>query len=197
MKNMDEVPDEDLMRAAGAGDDAAFGVLVRRHQDRVYGTVYKMLGAYQCEAEDVAQQVFIKVHRAAARYRPEAKFTTWLMTICRNCVFTQLKKSGRHPTIPIDPVTSEGEEVESPWPDPEARSADQMLQEKEMRRTLEAAMAELPELQRSALVLRQYEQMDYEEIARSLETTVPAVKSLLFRARDLLRQRLKDYLRET
>ena len=72
-----------------------------------------------------------------------------------------------------------------------------MLQEKEMRRTLEAAMAELPELQRSALILRQYEQMDYEEIARSLETTVPAVKSLLFRARDLLRQRLKDYLRET
>ncbi|MDX6767350.1 MAG: sigma-70 family RNA polymerase sigma factor [Candidatus Methylacidiphilales bacterium] len=194
---MSDLPDEDLMRATAAGDDGAFAALVRRHQDRVYGTVYKMLGAHQSEAEDVAQQVFIRVHRAAARYRPEAKFTTWLMTICRNCVFTQLKKSRRHPSVPLDPVGPDGEEIESPLPDPEARSADQMLQEKEMRRTLETAMAELPELQRSALVLRQYEQLDYEEIARVLQTTVPAVKSLLFRARDMLRQRLQDYLRET
>lgn len=196
---MEGPPDEDLMRAAGRGDEAAFAQLVRRHQDLVYGTVYKMLGSYHAEAEDVAQQVFIKVYRAAPRWRPEAKFTTWLLTICRNCVFTQLKRSSRRRTEPLEPEPVPGEEgvMESTHADPEARGPDRLVQDEEMRRVLESALAALPPQQRAALVLRQYEQLDYEEIARVLGTTVSSVKSLLFRARDTLRAALKDYLHAT
>jgi RNA polymerase sigma-70 factor (ECF subfamily) len=197
MAPMESAPDEALMRATAQGDDEAFAQLVRRHQDLVFGVVYKMLGTYHHEAEDVAQQVFIRVHRAAPRWRPEAKFTTWLLTICRHCVFTQLKRSRRRQMEPLEPVGPRDEAYESPHPDPEARTADALLQEKELRMELEAAMASLPEPQRAALVLRQYEQLDYEDIARVLETTVPAVKSLLFRAREVLRARLKRYLHET
>lgn len=186
------------MRAAGTGDEAACAALVRRHQDRVYGTVYRMLGSYHQEAEDVAQQVFIKVFRAAPRWRPEAKFTTWLMTICRNCVFTQLQRSRRRACEPLESEAADGGTAgESPHPDPDARPADALVQEEEMRRALEDALARLPDAQRAALVLRQYEQLNYEDIARTLGTTVPSVKSLLFRAREALRARLEHYLHET
>jgi len=194
---MEGPTDEELMRAAGAGDEAAFASLVRRHQDLVYGTAYKMLGSYHQEAEDVAQQVFIKVHRAAPRWQPQAKFTTWLLTICRHCVFTQLKRSKRRASEPLEPEGADGEPAESPYPDPEARAADALLLEEEMRRELEAAMGALPEAQRAALVLRQYDQLDYETIAQVMGTSVPSVKSLLFRAREALRSRLHQYLHET
>jgi RNA polymerase sigma-70 factor (ECF subfamily) len=198
LARMEGPSDEELMRAAGTGDEAACAALVRRHQDRVYGTVYRMLGSYHQEAEDVAQQVFIKVFRAAPRWRPEAKFTTWLMTICRNCVFTQLQRSRRRACEPLESEAADGATAgESPHPDPDARPADALVQEEEMRRALEDAMARLPDAQRAALVLRQYEQLNYEDIARTLGTTVPSVKSLLFRAREALRARLEDYLHET
>ena len=190
MRNLNET---ELMSAIAAGDEAAFVELLRRHQDLVYGTVYKMLGQHVADAEDVAQQVFIKVYRAAPRYRPEAKFTTWLLTICRNCTFTQLKRGKRRPTHPLTYEDEEGTHETIP-PDPEALPADQILLHREMQNKVEAAVARLPLNQREALVLRQYHQLDYEEIARVMKTSVSSVKSLLFRARDVLRQELKGYL---
>lgn len=183
------------MQAIGAGDEDAFRELVRRYQDSVYGTAFKMLGRYHHEAEDVAQQVFIRVFKAAKRYRPEATVKTWLMTITRNCIFTQLKKSGRREgrNTPLEPIV-DGEEVAMPLPDPEAPDAAEALLRKEMAEQLQAAMDRLPPQQRAALTLRQYEQMDYESIAGALGTTIPAVKSLIFRARDTLRSELDEYL---
>ena len=183
----------ELMTAIAAGDEAAFCELLRRHQNLVYGTVYKMLGQQCSDAEDVSQQVFIKVYRAASRYRPQAKFTTWLLTICRNCTFTHLKRGKRHLSQPLFHVDETGEH-ETPLPDPDALPADQLLLHREMQQTVEAAVARLPLSQREALILRQYHQLDYEEIARVMKTSVSSVKSLLFRARDVLRQELKDYL---
>lgn len=189
--------DEELMRSVAAGDDHAFTLLVRRYQDLIYGTAYKMLGSHHADAEDIAQQVFIRAYKAAARWRPEAKLSTWLLTICRNCVFNHLQSTRHRPTIPLELPADTDQPVESLHPDPEARSADRLLLEEEMRRELEAAIAELPAAQRAALILRQYDQLDYEEIARVLDTTVPSVKSLLFRARETLRQRLHQYLHAT
>jgi RNA polymerase sigma-70 factor, ECF subfamily len=155
-----------------------------------------MLGPYAAETEDLAQQVFLKVWKAAPRYRPEAKFTTWLLTICRHCVFTQLKKSRRTQTVSLAYEGEDGE-GESTHPDLTVQTADLSLMQDEMVARVEAAIRELPENQRVALTLRQYEQLDYEEIGRVMGLSVSSVKSLLFRARDRLREELKTYMGAT
>lgn len=192
-----DLPEEAVwLRRVADGDESAFVKLIEKHQDRVYGTVVRMLGRdYLSEAEDVAQQVFLRVFRAAGKYRPDAKFTTWLFTICRNCVLTHLKRTGRW--LRDEPLVNEaGEDVDplDHLPDPGAVDAASGLLRKEMVEALEGAIAELPESQRMALILRQYEQLDYEEIAGVLNQTVPGVKSLLFRARTRLRAVLEEYL---
>ncbi len=192
---MEDLTDEELMRLSAAGDEKAFAILVRRHQNLVYGTITKLMGGASPDAEDVAQQVFIRVYKAAPRYIPSAKFTTWLYTICRNCVFTESKKKNRHRGVDLH---SRGEDQEESLfeqlPDKETPHPAEAFLQKEMQEAIEAAIADLPEQQRVALVLRQYEQLDYEEIAKVMNTTVPSVKSTLFRARDTLREALKNYL---
>ncbi len=190
---MQHLNDIELMAEIGIENEAAFAELLRRHQHLVYGTVYKLLGPHASDAEDVAQQVFIKVYRAAPRYRPEAKFTTWLLTICRNCAFTHIKRNKRHLAQPLVYQDEEGER-ETLLPDPAAISPDDNLLHREMQSTVETAVANLPQSQREALILRQYHQLDYAEIARVMKISIPSVKSLLFRAREMLRLELKKYM---
>ncbi len=173
-----------LMERIRSGDYAAFEALVEAHQARVLGTAARMLGD-ATEAEDIAQQVFIRVWNSAARYEAGAKFTTWLLTITRNLVFNESRRRKRHPAGP----TPEGADA----PDP-ARTPSAELLEAERQAAIEAAIASLPEAQRLAVVLRRYQDVSYEEIAQVLEVSVPAVKSLLFRARTELRERLRRYL---
>lgn len=187
-----------LMRQTGAGDEAAFAELVHRHQGRVIGTVARMLGAdAAADAEDVAQQVFVRVWKSAARYEPTAKFTTWLFTITRNLVFNELRRRKSRPTfsldVPSDP-TGESDARTRESADPAAPAPDERIREQEVQRAIDEAVAQLPEMQRMALVLRRYEDLPYEEIARVLDLTIPAVKSLLFRARIDLRERLAGFL---
>ncbi|MEM6820687.1 MAG: sigma-70 family RNA polymerase sigma factor [Verrucomicrobiota bacterium] len=195
MSALDEHSDQDLMKQVAGGNEAAFELLVERYQDLVYGTCYRMLGSYHQETGDVAQQVFVRVYKAASRYKPKALFKTWLLTIVRNCVFTHLKKMKRQHEgkVPLQPEWEEGESEEV-YPDPAMSDAAERVLERELEQTLLAAMDQLPEQQRMALVLRQYEQMDYQEIANTLKTTVSSVKSLIFRARDTMRMALKDYM---
>ena len=100
-----EMSDEELMGQIRDGDEEAFRKLIERHQDRVYGTVARMMGGAGPEAEEVAQDIFLRVWRASATYRPEAKFTTWLMTVVRNLVFTRSAQRARRRHIDgPDPV---------------------------------------------------------------------------------------------
>jgi RNA polymerase sigma-70 factor (ECF subfamily) len=186
----DDVEDVRLMALAGAGDMAAFEQLVERHQRLVIGTVGRMLGT-NSDAEDIAQQVFVRVWKNAKRYEPRAKFTTWLLKITRNLVFNELRRRSRHPAVPLQ---SETEEEERPLKDEHAVSPDDSLLEQELREAVDAAIAQLPETQRMAVILRRYEELSYEEIAETLDQSVSAVKSLLFRARTELRENLKRYL---
>lgn len=198
LKRMEETGDAELMSATARGDDQAFAELVRRHQHLVFGTVVRMLGNHRAEAEDVSQQIFIRVYKAAGRYQPEAKFTTWLLTICRNCVFTQLKKQGRWKKV--EPWHDEEGEETHPLDhqiDHSTSDAGENLLKQEMEDTIQRALLQLPEAQRLALILRQYDQLDYEEIAKVMGTTVSSVKSLLFRARETLRKALHSYLHAT
>src|SRR4051812_25214581 len=186
----EDAEDIRLMALAGAGDMAAFEQLVERHQRLVIGTVARMLGT-NSDAEDIAQQVFVRVWKNVKRYEPRAKFTTWLLKITRNLVFNELRRRSRHPAVPLQ---SETDEEERPLKDEHAVSPDATLLQSELQEAVDAAIAQLPETQRMAVILRRYEELSYEEIAEALDQSVSAVKSLLFRARTELRESLKRYL---
>ena len=181
-----------LMERIGAGDHQAFRELVERHQNAVIGTVAKMLGNAS-ESEDIAQQVFLRIWRNAKRYRPDAKFTTYLFTITRNLVFNESRRKSRKKEVSSDEREENSNCLVEASPD---RQPDAELLQAELQQAVDAAIASLPETQRLAVVLRRYEQLSYEEIAETLELSVSAVKSLLFRARTTLRESLSDYLNE-
>jgi RNA polymerase sigma-70 factor (ECF subfamily) len=178
------------MELARAGDEAAFQQLVERHQRLVVGTVGRML-ATGSDAEDIAQQVFLRVWKNARRYEPRAKFTTWLLKITRNLVFNELRRRSRHPQVPLQ---TDADEEERPLKDDHALAPDASLLENELQQAVDAAIARLPDTQRMAVILRRYEELSYEEIAEALDQSVSSVKSLLFRARTELRQSLQRYL---
>lgn len=181
-----------LMEQIGKGDHQAFRQLIERHQDAVVGTVAKMLGNLH-DAEDISQQVFLRIWRNAKRYRPDAKFTTYLFTITRNLVFNETRRRGRKKEVSAD------EREENPHhqiEDRPERRPDAELLQSELQRAVDAAISSLPEAQRMAVVLRRYEQLPYEEISCVLNLSLPAVKSLLFRARTTLRETLAGYLHD-
>ncbi len=189
----EDAEDVRLMRLVGRGDTAAFEELVRRHQTLVLGTVSRMLGA-NSDVEDIAQQVFVRVWKSAKRYVARAKFTTWLLKITRNLVFNELRRSKRRSHVPMQ-ADPDAEEI--PLADEKATAPDAAALEKELQGAIDQAIAALPETQRMALVLRRYEELSYEEIGEVLKLSVPAVKSVLFRARTELRQRLAHYLHQS
>jgi RNA polymerase sigma-70 factor (ECF subfamily) len=191
-RTQEDAEDVRLMELVSADDSGAFEQLVERHQRLVVGTVSRMLGN-NSEAEDIAQQVFVRVWKSAKRYVPRAKFTTWLLKITRNLVFNELRRRSRHAHVPLH---SESEEEERPIRDERAVAPDASLLEQELQNAIDAAIANLPETQRLAVILRRYEELSYEEIAETLDQSVSAVKSLLFRARTELRQSLNRYLSE-
>ncbi len=185
-----DVRDVALMGRVGAGDMDAFEELVERHQRAVIGTVAKMLGNAS-EAEDIAQQVFVRVWKSAGRYEAQAKFTTWLFTITRNLVFNEVRRRQRKPTVSADEREEASHRV---LEDAQAIAPDDEMLQAELEEAIDRAIRSLPEKQRMAVILRRYEELPYEEIARVLSMSLPAVKSLLFRARTQLKEALQKYL---
>lgn len=173
----DRPSDDELMRRIATGDAEAFRRLVRRHQDRVGSLIFRFAGSTS-DAEDLAQEVFLRVYRAAPRYRPQQAFRTWLYRIVTNLCMTHRRRirplslpdSADLPGHPIDSDAAEREEA--------------------VRR----AIAKLPAQQRMAVVLRQYEAMSYDEIAGAMGVTAQAVDSLLVRARRSLREWLSRWI---
>lgn len=181
-----------LMRRIATGDEAAFEQLIERHQNAVVGTVAKMLGNAS-DAEDIAQQVFIRLWKSAPRYKPTAKFTTFLFTIMRNLVFNESRRKSRKKEYSIN---EREDDYHLQTPDPRTTSPDDNMLHAELQSAVDQAIALLPEKQRLAVILRRYENMPYDEIGRVLKLSIPAVKSQLFRARNTLRQSLQHYLNE-
>ena len=186
-----DAEDVRLMELVARGDTAAFQTLIERHQPLVVGTVARMLGS-NSDVEDLAQQVFLRVWRSAGRYVPRAKFTTWLLKITRNLVFNEMRRTKRQAHIPMQ-IEPQGDDL--PIKDESVQSPAESLLEHELQQAIEDAILQLPETQRMALILRRYEGRSYEEIGEILDLSVPAVKSVLFRARTELRARLANYLK--
>lgn len=181
------------MARAKEGDTEALRELIECHQHRIIGTVAKMLGD-ESDAEDIAQQVFIRVWKSAGRYVPTAKFTTWLFKITRNLVFNEIRRRKRHPAQSLDRPFDDDDERPMQAADPGAKAPDITLLDREMQAAIQKAIDELPETQRMAVILRRYDDISYEEIGEILDLSVPAVKSVLFRARTELREKLRQYL---
>ena len=188
-------PDAALMMKVKQGDSQAFAELVGKYQQPVMNLVYRMLRD-ATEAEDVAQNVFVQVHRSAHRYQVAAKFSTWLFTIARNLCLNELRRRSRHPTESID--TPHPEQEDHPlhqFEDQRTTSPPDTLLHGELQEKIEQALAELPENQRVAILLCRQDDLSYEEIADVLGCSLSATKSLIHRGRETLRLKLKPYLR--
>ena len=177
-----------LMLRVREGDEAAFREIVEATEDRLYGTIAKMLGGVE-GAEDLAQRVYLRIWQARGRYERRSKFSTWMFSIMHRLVLNERRGRARRRAVFRTPGADETprDAVTRDLPSGEASAA-------ELAAEIDAALAALPDDQRTAMILRRYDEMPYEEIAEVLGTTVSAVKSLLFRARETLRLKLKDWL---
>jgi RNA polymerase sigma-70 factor (ECF subfamily) len=188
-------PDAALMLRVKQGDTAAFEQLVDKYKQPVMNVVYRMLRD-ATEAEDVAQNVFVQVYKSAGRYEVSSKFSTWLFTIARNLCLNELRRRSRHPADSMDAAHPEQED--QPWQqfeDKKTFSPPDTLLHGELEEKIEEAMAELPENQRTAILLCRQDELSYEDIAKVLQCSLSATKSLIHRGRETLKQKLKPYLR--
>lgn len=180
-----EGSDEDLIRRGQDGDRDAFGRLVHRYQDRAFSLARRLTGD-PAAAEDLAQEAFLQVYRALARFDPDRPFLPWLTTIVRNLARNAARK--QVPT-PVE-VGGDGRELA----DPRAPSPPEQALRSERRRLVEAEVARLPERYREVVALRYLEDRPVREVAGLVGIPEGTVKTFLFRARDLLRQRLVVWL---
>ena len=177
-------PDVELMLRFQKGDGAAFETLVHRHTRAVLNLVYRYLGDAS-RAEDVAQDVFVKVYRARMKYEPKAKFSTWLYRIAVNHCLNEIRSRKSQPAVaaPINDLLEH----------PAAEDPDARLRQTELREAVKAAIDALPENQRMAVILARYEDMSYDEIAETMGLSLEAVKSVLFRAKENLQRALARF----
>lgn len=184
------------MLAWQAGDDGAFDRLVEAYSGRVYALLTRFLGRHPSR-EDLVQEVFLRVIRARDRYVPTAKFTTWLYRIVFNLSVNETQRSGRREeALTLSGGHGYGGEEGLDVEDPEGPAPSSGLEQLDVVDAVRAAIEELPEQQRMALVLAKYEDMPYVDIGRVLGITDKAVKSLVHRARETLRGRLAPFMKE-
>ena len=189
-------PDAALMLRVKQGDREAFSSLVEKYKQPVMNVVYRTLPD-ATEAEDLAQHVFLQVYKSAHRYEVSAKFSTWIFTIARNLCLNEIRRRSRHPADSLDAPASENEDLPMRQiEDTKAYSPPEALLYAELDEKIDRALAQLPEKQRTALLLCRQEELSYEEIADVLGCSLSATKSLIHRARETLKQQLKPYLRD-
>jgi RNA polymerase sigma-70 factor (ECF subfamily) len=187
-------PDAALMLRVKQGDSTAFAELVDKYKQPVMNLVYRMLRD-ATEAEDLAQNVFVQVHKSAHRYEVSAKFSTWLFTIARNLALNEIRRRSRHPADSLEgSQTDQGDQPWQQFEDKKASSPPESVLRGELEEKIEEAMAELPENQRTAILLCRQDELSYEEIAELLGCSLSATKSLIHRGRETLKQKLKPYL---
>lgn len=179
--------DAELMLRVREGDGASFGVLLDKHRSSVVHFLFRMVQNHAV-AEELAQEVFLRVYRSRATYEPTAKFTTWLFRIATHLALNALR-DGRHDRsqerLDDDSGDLPARQVSDGRPNVEHALLNEARLE-EIRR----AIAALPEKQRAAVLMHKYEEMEYSQIAKVLNCSESAVKSLLFRAYETLRARL-------
>lgn len=188
-------PDAALMLRVKRGDTAAFAGLVEKYKRPLINLALRMVRDPD-EAEDLAQKIFVQAYRSAGRYKVTAKFSTWLFTIARNLCLNELRRRSRHPAESLEGATeTEDGSYSRQFSDDSQFSPPAALLHIELHELIDRAVAELPENQRIALQLCREAELSYEDIAEVLGCSLSATKSLIHRARETLKQKLKPYLR--
>ncbi|MFI5092636.1 MAG: sigma-70 family RNA polymerase sigma factor [Candidatus Acidiferrum sp.] len=185
--------DVQLMLDVKAGDEQSFELLLQRYRTPLVNFLYRMVRARE-EAEDLAQEVFLRVYRARKDYVPSAKFTTWLFRIATNLALNSVRDN-RHQRMEISldaPVTIDAEDGDEKALDIAEKhpNIEQYLVDEARKKMIRHAIDKLPEKQRAAVLLHKYQELDYGDIAKILECSESALKSLLFRAYETLRVEL-------
>jgi RNA polymerase sigma-70 factor (ECF subfamily) len=189
-------PDVKLMIQVKNEVQGAFETLVRRYQHRLLGVMYHLVGQRD-EAEDLTQEVFLRIYRARKGYRARAKFSTWLFTVANHVAANHLRGKARKPAVSFGRAIADSQGLrpaEDNVPGREGTPSTQM-RKAELSRIVAEALEELGEDQKMAILLNKFEDMSYAEIAEIMGRSESAVKSLLARARNVLRERLEPYLR--
>jgi RNA polymerase sigma-70 factor (ECF subfamily) len=184
--------DQQLVQRVQAGDKAAFDLLVRKYQHRVLKLVSRFVSD-AAEAEDVAQEAFIKAYRALASFRGDSAFYTWLYRIAINTAKNALVSNRRRP-VDFDLDLQDPEQYDRHARLKEGDTPEGVLLTEEIRAVVERAMEQLPEDLRTAIVLRELEGLSYEEIAEAMDCPVGTVRSRIFRAREAIDKKLKPLL---
>lgn len=183
--------DSQIIREVKDGNVESYAELIQRYEKKIYSFIVNILKPYRDEAlaEDLCQETFYKAFKSLKTFRDEdALFSTWLYTIARNTVISELRKSKNTEVYLEDSIAYSLASSEA--------LPEQKLLQDERSGLIREAINLLPEKQRSAIILREYEEMDYREIAKILGLTVSSVKSLLFRARQSIKTQLEPYLHE-
>jgi len=165
------------------GDKSTFRPLVEKYQDSVINTCYRFLRNKE-EAEEAAQEVFLKVYLSLDSYQPKSKFSTWLFKIVVNFCLNKLR----------DKKKSLSFQLEEDLPSPPEDQPDRSLEKEELKRLVREAIDSLPENQRTAILLNKYEDLSYQDMAKILDCSVSAVESRLFRAKENLKKKLDPYI---
>jgi RNA polymerase sigma-70 factor (ECF subfamily) len=178
MKITDKISETELMSSLASGEMEALAEIVKRHQDKVLALAYRFLNDWT-KAEDVAQEAFLRIHRSAANYKPQASFSTWLYRIVANLCLDERRRQTRLPLSiedsPCDVADDSGSDA---------------VERNETIELVQKAISELPERQRLAVILHRYENLSYDQICEVTQWTKSAVESLLVRAYANLREKL-------
>ena len=188
-------PDAALMLRVKRGDVRAFEELVEKYKQPVTNVISRSLRD-PSEAEDLAQNVFVQVFKSAHRYQATAKFSTWLFTIARNLCLNEIRRRSRHPADSLDDSQSDSENHPArQFEDIKTFSPTDHVLQNELEQKIKEALSQLPENQRTAILLCREEELSYEDISEVLGCSLSATKSLIHRGRETLKEKLKPYLR--
>jgi len=191
---VDTLTDADVMLRVKAGDDTAFTYLVQKYRRPMINFMYRM-SHNSAAAEDLAQEVFLRVYRSREGYEPSAKFTTWLYRIATNLAVNHARDT-RHERPEAMVSLDEPDEESGTTMDvaDSSLTAEQAIVRRERMEAIRQKVQALPERQRLAVIMHKYQQFDYKQIAEVLKLSESATKSLLFRAYETLREQLKDFV---
>lgn len=195
-KELEKLADEELMLRYAGGDVGAFEILLGRHESKILNFVYRSVGE-RMRAEEITQDVFLKVVRTAAKYTKSAKFTTWLYTIARNACIDESRRQSKRRTLSLDaPMRSDesgGATFLDAVKDPRARGGTAEIAREEFRERLLEGLQALPDEQREVFVLRHYDGMRFVDIAKMFDISENTVKSRMRYALATLRGYLTDF----
>jgi len=189
-------PDAKLILEFARGNNSAFEQILKKYKGLVINIAYRFI-QNRAEAEDIAQEVFLRIYDSAKRYNPKAKFSTWIYKITTNICLNRFRSKKSLQTVSLDkPISATGNEIIPELPDPTYVHPSVNTEKKELNQLVKEAVSSLPTNQRMVVILQKYEGLSYREISEIMGCSTSAVDSLLQRAKQNLKRKLIPYLKK-